>query len=174
MKIDLKKLSQATTESIPFMDTVDLSEEEIHGKKPFRSLAHYEGEVSNQLGVKRMKGTVKALYSTQCSRCLQPLNILLTAEVDTILSDDPSAEEEDDLYVLTGDSVDPAEIFVPALLLEVDMTYLCKADCKGLCPECGHDLNIGDCGCSRHMPDPRFAALRALLDKTTGSPEEVK
>ena len=45
-----------------------------------------------------------------------------------MLSDDPEAEEEDDLFVLTSDSVDPADVLVPALILQVQMTYLCKED----------------------------------------------
>ena len=43
-----------------------------------------------------------------------------------MLSDDPEAEEEDDLFVLTSDSVDPADVLVPALILQVQMTYLCN------------------------------------------------
>ena len=53
------------------------------------------------------------MYSTECARCLKPLDIPLEAEADMILSDDPEAEEEDDLFVLTGDSVDPADVLVP-------------------------------------------------------------
>ena len=41
---------------------------------------------------------------------------------DMMLSDDPEAEEEDDLFVLTSDSVDPADVLVPALILQVQMT----------------------------------------------------
>ena len=36
--------------------------------------------------------------------------------------------------MLTSESVDPADVLVPALILQVQMTYLCKEDCKGLCP----------------------------------------
>ena len=75
-----------------------------------------------------------------------------------------SEEEEDDLFVLTSDSVDPADVLVPALILQVQMTYLCKEDCKGLCPTCGKNLNLGPCGCRKQI-DPRFAVLEQLLDK---------
>ena len=62
--------------------------------------------------------------------------------------------------MLTSDSVDPADVLVPALILQVQMTYLCKEDCKGLCPHCGADRNVTDCDCDKKQIDPRFAALR--------------
>ena len=164
MKIDLRKLTGSNTVSIPFSETLDLREETLYGAKPFQSPVQISGEVSNESGVLRLKGTIKTIYSTACARCLKPLDILLTAETDMILSDDPETEEEDDLFVLTGDSVDPADVLVPALILQVQMTYLCKEDCKGLCPHCGADRNKVDCDCDKKQIDPRFAALRALLD----------
>ena len=164
MKIDLRKLTGSNTVSIPFSETLDLREETLYGAKPFQSPVQISGEVSNESGVLRLKGTIKTIYSTACARCLKPLDILLTAETDMILSDDPETEEEDDLFVLTGDSVDPADVLVPELILQVQMTYLCKEDCKGLCPHCGADRNEVDCDCDKKQIDPRFAALRALLD----------
>ena len=164
MKIDLRKLTGSNTVSIPFSETLDLREETLYGAKPFQSPVQISGEVSNESGVLRLKGTIKTIYSTACARCLKPLDILLTAETDMILSDDPETEEEDDLFVLTSDSVDPADVLVPALILQVQMTYLCKEDCKGLCPHCGADRNEVDCDCDKKQIDPRFAALRALLD----------
>lgn len=163
MKIDLKKLS-APQASVPFSETIDLREETLYGAKTFQSSVQCSGVVSRESGVLRLKGTIKTIYSTACARCLKPLDILLTAEVDTVLSDDPDAEEEDDLFVLTGDSVDTADVLVPALILQVQMTYLCREDCKGICPHCGADRNEVDCDCESRQVDPRFAALRALLD----------
>lgn len=169
MKIDLRKLTGSNTVSIPFSETLDLREETLYGAKPFQSPVQISGEVSNESGVLRLKGTIKTIYSTACARCLKPLDILLTAETDMILSDDPETEEEDDLFVLTGDSVDPADVLVPALILQVQMTYLCKEDCKGLCPHCGADRNVTECDCESRQIDPRFAALRALLDNDKGN-----
>ena len=165
MKIDLKQLSALHHGCIPFEETIDLREEMLYGAKPFQSPVQLSGEVSNESGVLRLKGTIKTIYSTACARCLKPLDILLTAQADMVLSDDPDAVEEDDLFVLTGDSVDPADVLVPELILQVQMTYLCKEDCKGLCPHCGADRNVTDCDCEKKQIDPRFAALRALLDE---------
>ena len=159
MKIELKKLNALQHAVLPFSEVIDLKDEKMYGRNPFQSPVYVEGEVSNESGVLRLKGSIRTVYSTECARCLKPLDIPLEAE----------AEEEDDLFVLTGDSVDPADVLVPALILQVQMTYLCKEDCKGLCPHCGADRNVTDCDCDKKQIDPRFAALRALLDNDKGN-----
>ena len=115
MKIDLKKLNASAHASIPFDETIDLTDEKLYGAKPFQSPVHIKGVVSNESGVVRLAGSIETIYSTECARCLKPLEIPLSAEADMMLSDDPEAEEEDDLFVLTSDSVDPADVLVPAL-----------------------------------------------------------
>jgi uncharacterized protein len=46
------------------------------------------------------------------------------------------------------------------------MKPLCRDDCKGLCPQCGTNLNRETCTCSPKWEDPRLAALRGLLDRS--------
>ncbi len=164
MKIDLKKLAGLSAGCVPFSESLDLRGETLYGAKPFQNPVQINGEVTSESGVLRMTGTVQTVYSTACARCLKPLDVSLSAKVDTVLTDEPDAEEDDDLFVLTGDSVDTADVFVPALILQVQMTYLCREDCKGLCPHCGADRNEVACDCESRQIDPRFAALRALLD----------
>lgn len=161
MRIDLKKLTGVYGSNIPFSGSVDLSNEELYGTHPFRHPAEYEGFVVNHLGVLKLVGTMKALYSTCCSRCLQPLDVLLTAQVETVLSREGS--EEDDVFLIAEDAVEVEDVLVPELLLQVRMTYLCKEDCAGLCPQCGLDRNQASCACDSRQVDPRLAALAALL-----------
>lgn len=164
MRIDLKKLVYGS--SIPFSGTVDLSHEQLYGAFPFRHPAQYAGEIVNQLGVLKLSGTIKALYSTCCARCLKPLDVLLTAQADAVLSREGA--EEDNVFLLTDDTVEVEDILVPELLLQVNMTYLCRDDCKGLCPVCGGNRNEIACSCEQKQVDPRFAALAALLDSKKG------
>jgi uncharacterized protein len=44
------------------------------------------------------------------------------------------------------------------------MRFLCRAECRGLCPRCGINRNLGECSCQEPTSDPRFAALKALLE----------
>ena len=165
MKLDLKRIAVTDGETIPFSYDADLTKEEMNGEYPFRTPVHIEGEVRNHLGVLNLHATVRALYQTQCARCLAPVNVDLNVPCGMILSAEVQDEERDDIYQLEGDSVELDDIVIPALLLEVHMTYLCKPDCKGLCPTCGKNRNEGPCGCDGRQIDSRLAVLQKLLDK---------
>lgn len=167
MKINLKKLISGAVERIPFAGEVDLSAEQLYGAHPFRRPVQYRGEVTNHLGVLRLNGTVTACYETACARCLKPLEIPLTANVDMVLVQEQEDDGED-VFVIAGDEVQPEDALIPALYFEVDMAYLCKEDCKGLCPHCGADRNQTVCGCGEQQIDDRLAVLKTLLDPKQG------
>jgi uncharacterized protein len=58
-----------------------------------------------------------------------------------------------------GGKVDVEEVLREQVLLEVPFTHVCRPDCKGLCPQCGEDLNAGPCGCAEAPTDSRWAGL---------------
>lgn len=164
MKIDLKKLLNASVDSIPFEGCTDLSREVFFGAYPFRTPARYYGEITNLVDVLRLTGTITATYETVCARCLQALEISVTAEADFLLVQKED-DREGDIIALEGDQIDPEDVLVPALFLEIDMAYLCKQDCKGLCPHCGADRNATPCDCDEKQIDDRLAVLKTLLNK---------
>ena len=59
--------------------------------------------------------------------------------------------------------LDLAELARDAFILDMDTKTLCSEDCKGLCPHCGADLNLGPCSCKKDV-DPRLAVLAKLLE----------
>jgi uncharacterized protein len=66
------------------------------------------------------------------------------------------AEEE----TYTGKVIDLDPIVREQLLLALPSYPVCSEGCKGLCPVCGGNLNERECGCDRHVPDPRWAGLK--------------
>lgn len=165
MRIDLNKLIGTPGAEIPFEGSVDMTGEEMYGAYPFQSPVTYSGRIINHLDVLRFTGTIKTILNTCCSRCLKPLDILLSAETDVILSRDADSEEEDDVFPLEENAIEVEDVLVPSLIMQVDMTYLCKEDCKGLCPVCGCDRNETECSCQTKQIDPRLAALASLLNQ---------
>ena len=165
MKMNLKKIIGAYGESIPFSYDADLADVELYGSHPFQDGAKISGQIVNHLGVLKAEGVAEAVYSTSCARCAKPLSIPIRAEESVILARHENAREEDEVFVIQGEEVELDDIFIPALILQVDMTYLCREDCKGLCPKCGKDLNEGSCGCSTFEIDDRLAILQTLLKK---------
>ena len=59
--------------------------------------------------------------------------------------------------------MDVGDLARTAFILGMDTKTLCSEDCKGLCPRCGADLNLGPCGCGKEA-DPRLAVLAKLLE----------
>ena len=71
-------------------------------------------------------------------------------------------EEEDlDLYPYVGEAIDLEPLVREQVIRAVPYAPLCKEDCKGLCAQCGADLNQGPCRCEKPI-DPRFEALKGL------------
>jgi uncharacterized protein len=83
------------------------------------------------------------------------INAHVIAEED---SEDPEA------FTLDGDWLDVDDVLETAFILDMETKFLCREDCKGVCPECGRNLNEGPCVC-RKKSDPRLAVLEQLLDK---------
>lgn len=167
MKLDLKNLIAAKEESVCFSYTTDLSQVEFYGEHPFRTPVHIDGEVRNHLGVLKLSASVQALYSTQCSRCLSPIESEMDVDYECVLAKDEQYQEEDDeIYLLDSDFVEVDDVVVPELLLQVPMVSLCKPDCMGLCPTCGQNLNEGKCDCklTNNAVDSRMALLQKLLN----------
>jgi uncharacterized protein len=69
-----------------------------------------------------------------------------------------SADEEP----FDGREIDLGGIVREQILLALPMDGLCSETCKGLCPVCGQDLNVKECGCQRTVADPRWAALKNI------------
>ena len=59
--------------------------------------------------------------------------------------------------------LDLSQLALEDVFLSLPSKLLCKEDCKGICPQCGKNLNEGPCGCKKEV-DPRLAALLDFLD----------
>ncbi|MEW6601482.1 MAG: DUF177 domain-containing protein [Nitrospirota bacterium] len=114
------------------------------------------------------EGTVCISVSLNCSRCLKQVSypVEATFREEYNPSEPPDKEEKQqltekelDLGYYRDDELDISEIIREQVLLAVPMKPLCVADCMGICPRCGHDLNEGACGCKTDETDPRLAPL---------------
>ena len=80
--------------------------------------------------------------------------------------------EDDDLTTAFygNDEIDLGQLVLEQFYLALPMKPLCRESCRGLCPECGTNLNTATCSCVREWTDPRLDGLRALRD--TGDRQE--
>ncbi len=71
-----------------------------------------------------------------------------------------SSGQDLDITDLTNDFIDLADVLTEQLQLQVPFQPLCKEDCKGICANCGTDLNLGRCACAKLMTAKPFSVLR--------------
>jgi uncharacterized protein len=77
--------------------------------------------------------------------------------------DDPKNESKDlDITYLSGETIDLQEILTEQLQLQIPFQPLCREECKGMCSNCGADLNVGRCACAKVANSHPFAALRDM------------
>ena len=123
-----------------------------------------------------LSGWVSTALETICTRCLEPILCPVRAEISTkyVLPGEPDELETEyelheadiDTEFYSENKVDITNTVIDQILLAVPLVCLCKEDCLGLCLECGKNLNLGPCGCTRkESTDPRLSALLALKNK---------
>ncbi len=119
----------------------------------------------------RLVGRVQSTIGLTCSRCLETFETPIDATFDlryaprSTAPARPEREVEDDDFSTAyydDEVIDLGQLMREQLYLSLPMKPLCSEGCRGMCPQCGSNLNVGPCGCVPRDDDPRFAALRAL------------
>lgn len=128
-----------------------------------------------------VSGTATARLAGECGRCLEPVSEQLTVDLQELYSyagDDrrsrahgpgraAESSEEDETARMEGDLLDLEPVLRDAVVLALPLTPLCQPGCSGLCAECGERLDDLPAGHAHGAPDPRWAGLQDLLDRTT-------
>ena len=118
-----------------------------------------------------VQGTVRTGIEVTCSRCLSkclcPMALTLEEEyfptrdvltgVPLPVSDEAGCFTIDERHIL-----DLSEAVRQYAVTAMPMKPLCRDDCAGLCPTCGHNLNLGSCECPPQKTDPRWSVLHKL------------
>lgn len=102
-----------------------------------------------------------------CDRCLSDVSksIDVTYETDLVRGDEAVRDDEDELVSFAdSNELDILELVKICVLMNMPSKILCRDDCKGLCPVCGNNLNLRDCGCDSFVPDPRMARIADIFN----------
>jgi len=111
-----------------------------------------------------VEGTLKSALSAECVRCLDSFHLPLQVRIEELFALTAGPHVADPLYAVEPDGT--IELTLPLreqVLLAQPIKPICRPDCKGLCNQCGKNLNEGPCECNDESIDPRLAALKALL-----------
>ena len=122
-----------------------------------------------------VEGKLELTLTIPCDRCLQsvnvPLSVAFTHQVLSPDIEDAASKEisndasfDDEQNFVSGYELDTDALINNEILINMPVKVLCREDCKGICPVCGHNLNEGECGCDRFVPDPRMAAIKDIFN----------
>lgn len=150
MILHLKELFAGGIERLNFDYDLDLSSyEDMDGEHPFRRPVRVTGAAVNRAGVVTLQAAAVFNFTTRCDRCLTELAEHRELPIRNVLVTELHEDAGDDLLLCADEKLDLDETVLSAIILDLPMKHLCREDCKGLCPVCGHNLNEGDCGCAR-------------------------
>ena len=163
MLINVKTILHTPGNHIDFQFEMDLSDVEFAGRYPISRPVIVEGEVRNRADVLHLELTARSTLDAVCDRCGKAFLQEKVVPFSCVLAEEVQSDDSDDIILLENDQVDVGELAREEFILEMDTKTLCSEDCKGLCPRCGADLNLGPCSCKKEV-DPRLAVLAKLLE----------
>ncbi len=117
----------------------------------------------------RIHGAISARVRAACDRCLEPVELAVEPDFDLTyrpLSGIPREEEievpegELDVGFYSGEGVGLADLVTEQIILAVPGKVICRSECRGLCPVCGVNRNLRECGCRLPRGDSPFASLK--------------
>ncbi len=151
---------------------LDPGETSLHLKEPITGSCELTRLAGDRV---RVQGEVKTRLSATCSRCLNRFSSTVEQSFDLIYAPDPTLEggdeinlKYDDLEVgfYRGDKIDLSTVVAEPIFIDLPMKLTCSPDCKGLCDQCGTNLNESECDC-QPPPDMRWQALAEFSKKLT-------
>lgn len=161
MKIDVSKLFRKKVQTLPFevtsqLSTIERDELKISLNSPLniKGKAYYDEEVVT------LVGTITTNIKMQCARCLAEVDYPITVDFEDIFS---KHEEEDNYLISEEETIDLINMVTDNLILSIPVKVNCTENCKGLCPQCGKNLNKGLCNCTSDNIDPRLEVLKNLF-----------
>jgi uncharacterized protein len=167
-----------------FIDLKDLAREKISFEASFEpGVVDFGSEVVRQAGPLdwsasaeragneiRIVGSLNTAVELPCSRCLESARIAIGKPFDLFFRqrDEGMFDEDEEIELserdtrtafFTGTQLAITDVLREQILLALPMKALCTVDCKGLCPQCGTNLNSGSCNCPKEDFNPRMDTL---------------
>lgn len=170
----LISLQELQLHSVKFNVDIPAGEIEYDGRSKQVSALHAEGEaklISNTLGEIRIHGRLNVDMEAPCDRCLETAHHSMDKTFDLLYCPSEQLEGGGEEEINEGDSevayyhgnrLDLSDILREVVLLAMPMQLVCSASCKGICPSCGQNRNLQECGCRAAAVDDRWSKLRTL------------
>lgn len=160
MKINITKIKQIKGSSQNYIVEENGKDFIFDGENiKFLSPFKVECVITNTGEIFTVAGKFKSTLGLHCGRCLDEFVFPVEVAFDAAFA---QQSEDDEIRQLNGDEIILDDILYEALMLDLPLKLLCNDECKGLCAQCGCNLNEKQCTCSQPL-DPRWGVLGELL-----------
>lgn len=162
MELSLQKLLRGTDYPVEGSERYDFSNSDFSqfsAAGPVLLSYHAQHET----GGVQLTVHIEATIAASCARCLEDVARDWQVDKTYHITSADMAEEFPELPFTPAGGIDLEELAYGELVLEVDSVLLCREDCPGLCPHCGHPTAQCECGSPSEPGDERLAVLRQLL-----------
>lgn len=163
MLLNVRPILHTPGKHLDFQFSMDLSDLEFAGRYPVTQPVEVTGRVRNTADVLELELTARTTLDAVCDRCGKAFPLEKEITYQCLLAEELQNEDNDEIVLLEDGQADVGDLARTAFILGMDSKTLCSEDCKGLCPRCGADLNLGPCSCQKEV-DPRLAVLAKLLE----------
>ncbi len=164
MKIDLTNLLNGRESSKSIDYTLDLNNLIYSTYNPIKDGVKVKGSVYTRADVVYLEINISFLFYGFCDRCAEDVKKNFDFDVKRIIVEELQNENDDDDYIIVKNrELDLDALVEEEVILSLPNKILCKEDCKGLCTQCGTNLNVNKCDCKKEV-DPRMEALLQLLE----------
>ena len=164
MIIELESIFNTEGMKVPFEYELSLSSIDVAGYSPVTEPVRVSGLVENKAGIVNLTASVGLPYGAPCDRCAKDVERQFNYNFEHTLVVALESGENDAFLEVPNMRLDLDALVEEDVNLALPSKYLCDDDCKGLCPQCGQNLNESQCNCKAPI-DPRFEALLQLLDE---------
>lgn len=169
MKINISSIHEIPGESLKFdgLQEINLADPQLGLK--ITGPVKIKGTVTNTGVGFLVSAQLDYHYQANCGRCLEVYSTEQALEIreQFVSNSDPEKDDSTD-YPFKGDEIDLGECVQEQIILALPMSFTCTPECRGLCSECGQNLNLSTCKCTINPINPQFEKLKVLLSQEGG------
>lgn len=121
------------------------------------------GNIISVGDVLTLRASIKTKLKLSCSRCLEAFIYPIDIDIEERFTNNKDLQNDEEIIFVDSDSFDIAKTVENIIISTLPIKRLCTDNCKGLCCQCGKNLNVSSCHCERNDVDLRLAKLQELF-----------
>lgn len=163
MLLEINKFLSSDDVSLKVNESFTIDDEEFLKETRLDKNVLITGEIYKIKDSLTFSGKLEYVITVECARCLKEFDKKIETKFLADLVEEEDMESDNLQMVITDGTIKMDQAIKQLIYLSMPMKSLCRDDCKGICPNCGVNLNEETCQCENSITDPRFDKLKDLL-----------